>query len=109
MYLEFKIVEYIVDWGQHYWKAIDCQNKKEINFIENRDGIYEKLGQYPSIQQYVKDEYNIDISLIDESNGNNPVINSEKNEYIWIFKNKKGDEVKIIDIPRTTLRITRSL
>lgn len=109
MELKFKVVEYIVDWGQHYWKAIDCQNQKEISFIKNKDGNNEKFGQYPSIQKYVKDEYDIDISLIDSLNGDNPIIDNEKNEYHWIFKSENGDVIKITDIPRVVLRVTRTL
>lgn len=109
MKLKFKVVEYGVNWGQHHWKAIDCQNEKEISFLEHNDGNNDMFGEYPSIQKYLLDEYNINILLSYSSTNRNPDINEEHTECVWTFSDDENNEVKIIDIPRTTLRVTSIL
>lgn len=103
--IRFNVSEYSRGNQTHHWKAVDENNKKEIDFFENNDGNGDKYGQYPSIQQYLKDEYGIDISLRDDLNGNNPNIDNNTHTAIWLFRDNNGNEVEVIDIPRTIFRV----
>ena len=93
--IRFNVSEYSRGNQTHHWKAVD----------ENNDGNGDKYGQYPSIQQYLKDEYGIDISLRDDLNGNNPNIDNNSHTAIWLFRDNNGNEVEVIDIPRTIFRV----
>ncbi len=105
MNLEFKVQEYSRGDGTHHWEAVDCLNGKKIDFFKNNDGNDSMYGEYPSIQSYLLNEYNINMLLSYNFTNRDPDINEEHTECVWTFSDN-NNEVKIIDIPRSYAHIT---
>lgn len=101
MKLKFKVQEYNRGDGTHHWEAIDCLNNKKIDFFKNNDGNGDMFGEYPSIQNYLLNEYNINMLLSYNATNRDPDINEKHTKCVWTFRDDKNNEVEIIDIPRS--------
>ena len=107
MELKFEIKQYNRGNGTHHWKAIELKNKKEIDLFEHNDGNDDMYGEYPSIEQYVFDEYKIKMSLSYKLTGCPPDIDEKHTKCIWTFKDDTN-EVKIYEIPMCIITMTTS-
>lgn len=103
---EFTINEVSVGPGEHSWVAIEDETQTKIPLPKGGNTIGEKsyVGQYPEIQEFLKEKYGVEISLAYDSQIDEFSRDDEDGNYQWVFR-RQAAQVVVNDIPRTKWRI----
>ena len=102
----FTVKERSVAPSQHSWVAIEESSQEEIPLHTggNTIGGMSYVGQYPEIQEFLHQQYDVDVSLAYVSQIDELTIEPDGKSR-WVFR-RQAAEVIVHDISRTLFRVT---